>query len=148
MHVPSQRMWKGMDIIRPILQGLEAEGVIRYLDVRAVPLEQMPALIASADIVVDGLLNGQYGVASLEAMLSQRVAVAHTWAQTRETIRDDHGLEVPVVEADPNSFEDVICGLAADPEQRRRLGEEGRAFTLKVHSERRAASALEPFLAS
>lgn len=148
LHVPSQRVWKGTDIVRPILQRLEKEGLIRYIDVTVVPPDEMPALVASADIVVDGILNGQYGVASLEAMLSRRVAVAHTWKQTRGAIQEGFGVEVPVVEADPDSFEDVIRGLAADPEQRRSIGSAGRDFTLKVHSEQLVASALEPFLTS
>lgn len=148
LHVPSQGVWKGTDQIRATLRKLESEGLLRFIDVANISPEKMPALVASADIVVDGILNGQYGVASLEAMLSRRVAVAHTWQSTREHIREEYGLDAPVVEADPSSLEQVMRALVADPQYRARLGEQGRDYVLKVHSKDNAAAALRPFLLS
>ena len=42
--------------------------------------------------------------------------------------------ELPVVSATPETVEDVLKELVADPERRRELGERGRAFALKYHS--------------
>lgn len=145
-HIPSQRIWKGTDVIRPILERLQGEGLLRYLDITNVLPKDMPAKIASADIVVDGIVNGQYGVVSLETMLSRRVSVAHTWDSTRQDIEAQSGLQVPVVEADPESFEGVIRDLVSDPVRRLQLGERGREYALDVHGQSRAASALEKFL--
>lgn len=146
LHVPSQRVWKGTDLIRPILHRLEDEGTIKYVDVTVVPPHEMPTLVASADIIVDGIVNGQYGVASIEAMLSRRVTVAHTWDETRRRIYADTGMQVPVVEATPGSFEQVIRGLAAAPARRLELGEAGRKYAQKVHGSAAAAQALAGFL--
>lgn len=145
-HIPSQRIWKGTEVIRPILEKLEKEGLLRYLDITNVLPEDMPTMIASADIVVDGIVNGQYGVVSLETMLSRRVAIAHTWESTRADKAADSGLEVPVVEADPGSFENVVRNLVSDPDCRRQLGERGREYVIDVHGQQRAASAMEKFL--
>lgn len=145
-HMPSQRIWKGTDIIRPVLQSLEAQGILRYRDVTQVPTSDMPGVIASSDVVVDGIVNGQYGVASLETMLSRRVAVAHTWESTRAQIEASSGLRVPVVEATPDSFEEVIRELVRDPDALPQLGESGREYVQTVHSPSVAAEALAPFL--
>lgn len=146
LHIPSSGPMKGSVFIRQAMKKLEAAGIIDYCEAQGIAAAQMPALVAEADIVIDGIVNGQYGVASLEAMLARRVAVAHTWDSVRQELADMSGREVPVVEATPDTISEVVASLAKDDDRRLRLGEEGREFVLSVHSPAAAASALGPFL--
>lgn len=148
LHAPSSGPMKGSDSIRQAMARLEKRGVIEYKELSGVPSEEMPAHVAQADIVIDGIRNGQYGVASLEAMLARRVAVAHVWDSVRSEMRNVSGMELPVVEATPETIGAVIESLAADPSRRRELGERGRGYVLKTHSEEAAAESLREFLAS
>ncbi|MBN9181597.1 MAG: hypothetical protein J0I66_01020, partial [Microbacterium sp.] len=52
------------------------------------------------------------------------------------------GIALPLVEADPDTIEEVVLGLATDPERRARLGVDGAAFVATVHDGRISATVL------
>ena len=140
-HAPSVGAVKGTELILPALERLEAEGVIELNLVRGVASTEMPAVFASADVVIDQLRIGSYGVAACEAMASGAVVVGHVSEVVRELVRSRTGLELPIVEANPESIEPVLRGLAA----RRDLAElrdAGQRFVSTVHDGRFASRAL------
>lgn len=146
LHAPSFGPVKGTDYIRPALRALDDEGVIEYVEVEGVPADAMPGLVSEADIVVEGIRMGNYGVASIEAMLTGRIAVSHVWSSDREMIRSMTGMDVPVVEATPSSIGAVVRHIAdnfADYAERAARGPE---YVAKANSPERAASVLETFL--
>lgn len=129
-HAPSLRATKGTDFVLAGLDRLRADGVAFDVDLiegvsNAEALERM----ARADIVVEKVLGGDAGVTSLEAMALGRVAVA----RIRDQVRAQHP-DLPVVSADPDTFDDVLRALLSDPERRARLGRQGRQYVEKEHS--------------
>lgn len=145
LHRPSRTdpPIKGSEVIVPILQRLHDRGIIDYVsDQGAVAAADMPTFIAQADIVVDQIRTGSYGVAACEAMAAGRVVVGNVHRQVREIVGD----QLPIVDAPPDSFEDAIIALAQDPERRAELGEHGRQYAKKWHSGSASAQALGGFL--
>src|SRR5690606_25985612 len=128
VHAPSQKWMKGTDRIEPMLRRLDAEGVIEYRQIVGVPHAQMPALYADADVVLDQFLLGSYGVAACEAMASGRLVVSHVDARTRETVREQTGRELPIVEATVDSLETVLRDVAKNPDDFAHLGQAGPGF--------------------
>ena len=146
LHIPSNPTLKGTESIRSVMSRIEREGIATYKEVQNVPARDMPCLVADSDIVIDQLNMGLYGVASIEAMLSRKMAIAHVWDSTRESLVERTGFHLPVVEADPNSLYTVVKRIVQDPDAALRRGEDGRSFALGVHSLNAAATALAPFL--
>ena len=146
LHAPSQARVKGTKAIRAAAMKLEREGLAQYREVSGVPHSEVLSQIEEADIVIDSLGLGSYGVISIEAMLAGRVAVGNVWQSAREAIRERTGLEVPVVQVDTATIEGVLRDLVAFPARRRQLGREGRHYAHTVHSRKSASVALRPFL--
>lgn len=148
LHVPSSAGMKGSQYIDPVCTALEAEGIIRFHSLRGIPADRMPTEVAAADIVVDQLLVGSYGVAACEAMAAGRVVVGNVSDAVRSRVRDETGYELPIVQATRADLEAVLRRLAAHPAERNAAAVAGRAFVEQVHAGTRTRSALAEFLAA
>lgn len=148
LHAPSRSVMKGSDLIEPVLYDLDQRGVIRYRRLQGVAHEQMPAELAAADIVLDQFRLASYGVAACEAMASGCVVVGHVSATVRSHVHEVTGCELPIVEADPDSIEEVLLHLVEDRGSWQERAHLGRTFIREVHDGRAAAAALEDFIRS
>ncbi|WP_241681248.1 glycosyltransferase [Pseudactinotalea terrae] len=147
LHLPSRGPMKGSDLVDPVMRRMGEAGLIRYLRARQVASHKVPEVVQAADIVLDQFRIGSYGVAACEAMGAGRVVVGHVREDVRERVRATTGIELPIVEATPDDLEDVINGLAADPERRARIGRRGQRYVSEVHDGRASAQALGGWLA-
>lgn len=102
----------------------------------------MPSLMASCDIIVDQLLTASYGVTAIEAMTSGRVAIGFVGEETRGLMP----VEPPIVEADPDTLEEVIVSLVEDRDAARATASQGLEFVRRWHDGREAANRLAGFL--
>ena len=141
-HVPSKAAIKGTPLVEPVLERLVAERRADYERISGVPSPRMPAVYADADIVLDQFRLGSYGVAACEAMAAGCVVVGHVAPFVRSAVRDATGWDVPIVEATPDTLEEVLAPLLADSALRDRIGALGRAFVADVHSGPRSARIL------
>jgi hypothetical protein len=72
-----------------------------------VPHSEMPGLVATADVVVDQIRSGFYGVAAIEAMVSGAIVVGHLSAAMRVFLPDESG----IVDAVPQTFAETMSHL-------------------------------------
>lgn len=145
-HAPSRGPVKGSELIDPVLTALAAEGLIEYRRIEGVAFEVMPSVYRDADIVIDQIRLGDYGVAACEAMAAGRVVVGHVSSHARSRVLEATGLDLPVVEATAETLDRVIRDILTDRERHRSLAESGPRFVRAVHDGRRSATVLEPFL--
>ncbi|MBC9927540.1 MULTISPECIES: hypothetical protein [unclassified Leucobacter] len=141
VHAPSVAGYKGTPLILPTLEKLAAEGVIEFSLVQGVPSAAMPTRFAKADVMLDQFRAGSYGVAACEAMAAGCVAVGQVSEQVRSHVRAETGLELPIVEASPDTLEHVLRELAARPDLRP-ASEQSTTFVREVHDGRLAARVL------
>jgi glycosyltransferase involved in cell wall biosynthesis len=142
VHMPSSSALKGTALIDPILRELADAGTIRYRRVQNLPHAQVPELLAGADIFVDQLGLGIFGVAPLEAMASG-VAVVTDPGPEALTI---YGEEVPIFPVDPDSMAATIRRLASDRALLRDTAARGRDFVQRHHDGRRSAASMRSAL--
>ncbi len=142
VHVSSSAVQKGSDLIEPALDELSTRGAIDYRRVTGASAADMPRVYADADIVLDQFRLGSYGVAACEALAAGRVVVGHVLPEVRARVVADHGIELPIVEATPDTLGDVLAGLVADPAAARELAARGPEFVAAVHSGTASARAL------
>jgi len=146
VHVPSSSRLKGTARIDAALAGLHERGVIEYRRITGVPHAEMPAVIGAADIVVDQLGIGLYGVAAAEALAAGRIVVSYVGSELRAKVRSLTGREVPIVEADDDTLSDVVGDLVANPEAAAAQAAAGPEYAMQLHDGRRAAEVLSHWL--
>ncbi|WP_438353553.1 hypothetical protein [Microbacterium sp. CJ88] len=133
IHASSAPVQKGSHLIRPALAPLIDSGAVTYEAVSGASAAEMPTRFAAADIVVDQLRLGSYGVAACEAMAAGRVVVGHVLPDVRAQVEQATGLELPIVEATPDSLARVVAGLVQDPDAARARAAAGPGFVQTVH---------------
>lgn len=146
LHAPTNPAVKGTALIEPALDELTAEGVIDYQRILRVPAAEMPGRFATADIVLDQFALGIYSTTSIEAMAAGRLVFAHLHSQVRDHIVAVTGLEPPIVEATPDSLEDLLRDVRERPEHYRAIARRGPAYVRSVHDGALSARVLAPFL--
>lgn len=145
-HAPSKSAMKGSELIDPIMRRLAEQGLITYRRVEGVDPADMPAVYRDADIVLDQFRIGSYGVAACEAMAAGRIVVGHIAQHVRDRVAADTGLELPMVDATPDTVEQVVRDLIANRERGREIAARGPAYVQKVHDGRWSAEALASFV--
>ncbi len=142
VHLPTNGRLKGSEYIDPVMRELEAAGLIRYHRPERLDAEGVLRAYQEADIVVDQLVMGLYGVAAIEAMAAGRVVVAFVGDTVRDRIRATAELEVPIVEADPDTLRGVLEGLLEHRDRAREFAAAGPAYVRSVHDGQRSARVL------
>lgn len=136
LHAPSDSQKKGSELVDPILADLDEAGLIEYRRLRGVPVHQMPAWLSDADIVVDQFAVGSYGVLAVEAMRCGAAVVSDVDPEVRDFIAQRTGLDLPILQATPESLAQAIGELVADPAAIDALAKQGVAFAHEVHDGR------------
>jgi hypothetical protein len=142
VHAPSNPQLKGTAQVEAVLGPLAERGVIDFQLVTGLPPEQAARLIAEADVVVDQLLLGLYGVLACEAMAGGRVVLGHLG----DALRSRVDRTVPVIEVTPRTLAGVVELLLDDRDWARAQAAQGPEFVRAVHDGRRSAEVLAPFL--
>ena len=131
IHAPSNSTYKGSKFIIAALEALRAKGVefdLKLLD--RVPFAEALEWYKRADIIIDQMLIGWYGVLATECMaMGKPVAV-----YMRPDLADTPG-EIPVHNINPDNIEERLRLLIEDFDLRLDLASRGRAYVEKVHSE-------------
>jgi len=142
LHAPSASALKGSAYVDPVLTDLDARGLITYQRVQGVPHVELAEMVKSADIVVDQMLLGSYGVFACEAMAAGRVTVGHI----ADTVRDLLPTDLPIAEATPDDLSEVIERLVAERDTARKIADAGPSYVRDLHDGRRSVEVLKPFV--
>lgn len=128
-HAALSRRRKGTDLIVAAAAELGVE-----LDViENVRHDEVGARIAQADIVVDQLNSGWYGLFAIEAMAYGKPVVGVIHEQAAARTADAFGVELPIVRTTKETLARDLRPLVESAELRRDLGAAGRAYVERVH---------------
>ena len=146
VHTPSRAAIKGSAFVDEALAPLVAEGLVEYRRIEGVPPNQMPGLLGEADIVLDQFAIASYGVLACQAMATGTTVIGHVSPQVRAAVEQATGEVVPIVEATPDTLEETLRALVAEPELRTVAAQAGPAFVRSVHDGKRSARILAEVL--
>jgi glycosyltransferase involved in cell wall biosynthesis len=128
-HAALSRNRKGTDLIVAACNELGLE-----LDViENVRHDEVGPRLAQADIVVDQLNSGWYGLFAIEAMAYGKPVVGYVHEEAAARTAQAFGVEVPIVRTAKETLADDLGRLAASAEQRRKRGAAARAYVERVH---------------
>lgn len=142
VHASSNAVQKGSHLLEAALTPLIERGAIEFELVSGAASEEMPGIYAGADIVLDQFRLGSYGVAACEAMAAGRVVLGHVLPSVRERVLKITGLELPIIEATPDTLGEVLNGLLVDPVRVRAAATAGPCYVKAVHDGAASARAL------
>jgi glycosyltransferase involved in cell wall biosynthesis len=87
----------------------------------------------AADIVVDQLNAGWYGLFAIEAMALGKPVVTFLHDEAVRRTEEAFGTRVPIVSASAETLRETLRPLVADAARRRELGAASRAYVERVH---------------
>ena len=129
LHAPSSRSRKGTEEVVAAAErlGLNLE-LVEGVDHRAAFKRYR-----NADLVVDQLNAGWYGMFAIETMALGKPVVAFLHEEATRRTEEAFGLQVPIVHATKETLPDVLQRLVSDPDELRRIGAASRAYVERVH---------------
>jgi glycosyltransferase involved in cell wall biosynthesis len=138
LHAPSSRRRKGTEHVVAACDGLDADLVL----VEGLRHDEAFERYREADIVVDQLNAGWYGLFAIECMALGKPVVTHLHEEALRRTEHELGVSVPIVSASKEDLRARLEPLVADAAERRRLGAASRAYVEQVHDLERVADGL------
>jgi glycosyltransferase involved in cell wall biosynthesis len=129
LHAPSSRAKKGTEHVIAVCSELDVElEIVEGLDHR-----EAFDRYRRADVVIDQLSAGWYGVFAIEAMALGKPVITFLHDEAVRRTGEAFGVDVPIVNATPAQLAEALRPLVESPEERRRVGRASRAYVEEVH---------------
>ena len=139
VHAPSSRRRKGTDHVVEACEDLDVELRI----VEGLRHDEALARYRDADIVVDQLNAGWYGLFAIECMAMGKPVVTFLHEEAARRTEDAYGLPVPIVNASSETLRDRLEELVEmGPSARGEIGRASREYVEQVHDLDRVTDAL------
>ena len=134
-HAPSKRKVKGTDAVLAAVDALQRRGAPVELDlIEGVPNREARKRYAAADVVVDQLRIGWYGMFAIEAMALGTPVVVHLDERGAAETEEAFGLELPLVRADERTLESTLGDLVERRPELPALGRRSREYVERIHA--------------
>lgn len=129
VHAPSIPSLKGTSYVEKAVNALRQKHNFTFRKVQNMSHEQALQIYRQADIIVDQLLIGTHGILAMEAMALGKPVISYI----REDLKSTFPRDFPILSANPETITEKLDWLLARPNERRRLGEIGRSYAVRVH---------------
>jgi glycosyltransferase involved in cell wall biosynthesis len=129
VHAPSSRRRKGTEHVIAACAGLPVDLEI----VEGLRHDEARRRYEAADIVVDQLNAGWYGLFAIEAMALGKPVVTFLHEEAVARTEDAFGTTVPIVSATADTLVEELRPLVEDAGHRRRVGQASREYVERVH---------------
>ncbi len=137
VHAPSKRKGKGTE---EILKGLEkVQGQFELILVEGKTQEEAFEIYKKADIIIDQISVGTYGVFAIEAMALGKPVITYISDEMEKSLPS----ELPIVSATFDNISKIIDELIEDGDKRQALGMAGREYAVRYHDNVKVAKYLK-----
>jgi glycosyltransferase involved in cell wall biosynthesis len=138
VHAPSSRGRKGTEHVIAACAQLPVDLEI----VEGLHHDEARERYRAADIVVDQLNAGWYGLFAIEAMALGKPVLTFLHDEAVRRTEEAFGVPVPIVRATKETLADDLRPLVDSADERRRIGAASRAYVERVHDADRLADRL------
>lgn len=130
LHVPTNPQVKGTEYIVRAVENLHKKGLkFRFQMIRQLTQTQFFDALSHCDIYVDELRCGGHGMTAVEAMAMGKPTISYI----RDDLIDKYPLDMPIVNANPDTIEGVLEKLILDAKMRNLIGIASRQYVEKYH---------------
>ena len=139
VHAPSSRRRKGTEHVVAACEALDVDLRI----VEGLRHDEAFAHYREADIVIDQLNAGWYGVLAIECLALGKPVLTYLFDDARAWTENAFGTEVPLVNVTAETLQERLGALVdAGPGEWRRVGDASRAYVEQVHDIERVVDSL------
>lgn len=134
-HAPTRRALKGTKFVLEAIEHLEPELGDRFSFtlLEGLPHDEALQRYREADLFVDQLLIGWYGMVATEVMRMGIPVVAFIDDDHLHAIPSTMSAQLPVIRADPSNLAEMLRGLILERDQLPEVGRRCRAFVESWH---------------
>ena len=130
LHAPTNRLIKGTRYVERVYEALRPRfPAMRFETVERLPWTALREVMAEADVVVDQVFMGWYGMVAVEAMAMGKPVLCFIREDFEPRLVDD-----PIVRCTKENLGERLAELLADEPRRRALGEAGRRYVEREHA--------------
>ena len=130
IHAPSNRKTKSTDDVIRACQNLPVDLEI----VEGLPNKEALERYKAADIIIDQLKVGWYGVFAIEAMALGKPVVCYLHNDAIQRTEQAFGLQVPLINATTETLTERLRPLVESAAERRRIGAASRTYVERLHN--------------
>lgn len=139
IHSPSAKIAKGSNFIIPVMEELGKEYDFEFLLLHDMDREEVLSIMQKADIFIDQIILGSYGMAAMEAMAFGKPVMCYIMPQVFEGGLSE---ECPIVNTNPDNLKEQLIKLITNPQLRYDISIKSRAFAEKFHDMDKVSSQL------
>jgi len=130
VHAPSNRVIKGTRYIEEAVNGLRTKGYPVILKIiENMTHEEAMSTCLNADVAVDQILIGAYGMFAVEMMMLGKPVVCYI----RDDLKRYYGTDLPIINATPENLVMVLEDLYHNRHNLHELGKAGNEYVSKHH---------------
>lgn len=130
IHAPTNPLFKGTAYFEKVIEQLKENYEFNYVRIEQLNHEKALQMYQKADIILDQVLCGSYGLFSVEAMAMGKPVVTYV----RDDLLPTFPEIPPIVNANPDTLYDKIELLIKYPDVRKAYGRQGQRYVEAYHS--------------
>ena len=138
VHAPTHRAIKGTDYVMEAVEALQSKYAFDFRLIEGMKHSEAKRLYEKADVVVDQLRLGTYGVFAVESMALGKPVISYI----QEDFRKSYPPSLPIQSASRDTIGDVLERMIADGALRHNLGIKSRQYAEDYHDSIRVAERL------
>lgn len=129
VHIPSDDGIKGTNYVLQAIEKLKSENVeFEFELIRNKPHDEVVESIRNADILIDQMVAGWYGLISVESMALGKTTVCFLRDELYNYIPD-----IPIINLNPDNLAEGLKKLIKEKEKLSEYGKAGRKYAEKYH---------------
>ncbi|HET7116021.1 MAG TPA: glycosyltransferase [Hanamia sp.] len=131
IHSPTAKIGKGSNIIISVIEDLKRQYDFDFILLHNMSRGKVLEIMQKADIFIDQIIVGSYGMAAMEAMSFGKPVMCYLMP---EVFKAGLSEECPIVNANPDNLKEKLIELITNPQMRNDIGVKSRAFAEKFHN--------------
>lgn len=129
VHAPSSPEFKGTKYILNAVEELRSKYDFEFKLIQGMPHEEAKKIYQKADLIIDQLHSGSYGLFSLESMAMGKPVVC--WIS--DYMKSKYPTELPIISANPDNIKQKIEYMINNKDCLSSIGKNGREYVEKYH---------------
>lgn len=130
VHATTAKEIKGTEHVLRAVDALTGRHAVDLKLVQGMPHERAMRLYRDADLIVDQLLDGHYGMLAVEGMALGKPVVCFV----SDRMRGKYPAGLPLISAEPGNLKEVLENLIQNRDALPEIGKRGRAYVQAHHN--------------
>ncbi|MCL1864054.1 MAG: glycosyltransferase family 4 protein [Defluviitaleaceae bacterium] len=129
VHPPSNPAIKGTSIILEAIDELKKEYDFDFVFIQNMPRKEALAMYNKADLVIDHIIYGWFGMVTLESMALGTPVIIHIADCFKDFLHEDN----PIINANPSNIKEKIEWALNNKNELIEIGKKGRKYVEEHH---------------